>query len=259
MNVATTEVATAPKINSFDRRKRLLLPQVERMTSFHDAGVVRSMVEVVGMSHYETREHVSRVATNLRNLVRRCIEKGAIFDWEEMGIAELVREHGQEGIDVAMLVVGLSHDIGKTDPGIRNIFTYEAPHIEVLGREHARLGADMIQSYEDCVRTDFARKILRLAKIGALTHHERSDGSGYPYGLREDEIALIGQLLGPTDVLDAVTHDRRYQKRLSKEEVIQIMIKLKGQKLACLPVCERNEYRVQLDAAGARIQYQIYE
>jgi putative two-component system response regulator len=53
--------------------------------------------------------------------------------------------------------------------------------------------------------------ILRLAEEIALTHHECWDGTGYPRGLRGEEIPICGRIVAVADVFDALTHVRAYK------------------------------------------------
>jgi putative two-component system response regulator len=54
-------------------------------------------------------------------------------------------------------------------------------------------------------------------------HHERRDGSGYPDGLRGDEIPLTAQIIGLVDAYDALTTPRAYQTPHSREEALAIL------------------------------------
>jgi putative two-component system response regulator len=54
-------------------------------------------------------------------------------------------------------------------------------------------------------------------------HHERLDGTGYPDGLRGDEIPLVAQIIGVVDVFDAVTHSRPYQRTQTAAEAVQLL------------------------------------
>ncbi|MFT5092288.1 MAG: putative two-component system response regulator [Porticoccaceae bacterium] len=54
-------------------------------------------------------------------------------------------------------------------------------------------------------------------------HHERLDGSGYPLGLRGDEIPLSAQILAIADVYDALTTDRVYRKAFSQASAFEIL------------------------------------
>src|SRR5438270_4689263 len=54
--------------------------------------------------------------------------------------------------------------------------------------------------------------LLVMAEQIALTHHERSDGQGYPHGLHGGQIALPGRIVAVADVFDALTHERPYKR-----------------------------------------------
>lgn len=59
-------------------------------------------------------------------------------------------------------------------------------------------------------------------------HHERLDGSGYPGGLKEDEILLEAKIIAVSDTYDAMTTDRAYRKGVSPQEAVEELISLKG-------------------------------
>jgi len=65
--------------------------------------------------------------------------------------------------------------------------------------------------------------ILEMAARIALTHHERWDGSGYPRGLRGEEIPLEGRIVAVCDVFDALTSDRVYRPAYPLEEAVALM------------------------------------
>jgi len=70
--------------------------------------------------------------------------------------------------------------------------------------------------------------VLRDLSKYVLYHHERWDGSGYPEGLRGEEIQLISQILSAADAWDAMTSNRSYRKSLSKNKAIKELRKNKG-------------------------------
>jgi putative two-component system response regulator len=72
-------------------------------------------------------------------------------------------------------------------------------------------------------------ELMNEAATVALTHHEKIDGTGYPRGLVEDEIPLVGRIAAVADVFDALTTNRVYRKAFSLGEALEIMREGKGQ------------------------------
>lgn len=70
--------------------------------------------------------------------------------------------------------------------------------------------------------------ILQIAEQIALTHHERWDGQGYPYGLRAEAIPLVGRIVSVADVFDALTHERPYKAAWSVDEAVAELQRQKG-------------------------------
>lgn len=101
------------------------------------------------------------------------------------------------------------HDIGKI--GIPDIILNKPGKLESnewdLMKNHSRIGYDILSK---------ARIFEDISKI-VLHHHERWDGSGYPDGLKEDEIPLASRVLAICDSVDAMKSDRPYRKAISDE------------------------------------------
>jgi putative two-component system response regulator len=92
-------------------------------------------------------------------------------------------------------------------------------------KQHTIYGRDAILSAEKKLgKISF----LRFAREIAYTHHERWDGSGYPEGLRGEQIPVAGRLMALVDSYDALTSKRVYKAQLSHEEAVQIIIEGKG-------------------------------
>ncbi len=67
-------------------------------------------------------------------------------------------------------------------------------------------------------------EFLLNAQLTAAYHHERWDGSGYPYGLSGADIPLQGRIMAIVDVYDALTSDRPYKKAYSSAEAYRIIM-----------------------------------
>ncbi len=106
------------------------------------------------------------------------------------------------------------HDIGKI--GIPdNILKKPAklsPEEFAVMKQHCEIGAEIIG-------TDHS-ELLQMAKVVALTHHEKWDGTGYPNGLVGDQIPRVGRIVAIADVFDALTSVRPYKSAWSVEDAI---------------------------------------
>jgi putative two-component system response regulator len=89
-----------------------------------------------------------------------------------------------------------------------------------LMQKHAEVGY--------LILTGSGEELLELAASMAWTHHERLDGSGYPRGLKGDEIPLEGRIVAVGDVFDALTSDRVYRRAMSVDDAIQVLEEGRG-------------------------------
>ncbi|MFT4927458.1 MAG: putative two-component system response regulator [Phenylobacterium sp.] len=72
------------------------------------------------------------------------------------------------------------------------------------------------------------RKLLKAAGIIAYQHHEWWDGSGYPQGLKGEDIHIFGRIVALADTFDALTHDRPYRKEWSVDQAVDHILQHKG-------------------------------
>ncbi|MEX2543415.1 MAG: HD-GYP domain-containing protein [Trueperaceae bacterium] len=167
-----------------ERRRKVIRTQIATLKSF--AVAVETEDEPAG-------EHCERVAANARTL------------GEAIGLGGYEREE--------LYWAGLLHDIGKVTvpreilrkPGGLTLEEY------LVMRRHARLGANLLSSIES----------FKRVADGVGSHHERFDGSGYPGGLRGEDIPLYGRILAVVDVFEALSSDRPYRKALTREDAIE--------------------------------------
>ena len=70
--------------------------------------------------------------------------------------------------------------------------------------------------------------LLRMAEEIAISHHEKYDGSGYPYGVMGENIPLVGRIVAIADVFDALSTRREYKEAFELDKTLSIMKEGKG-------------------------------
>ena len=119
------------------------------------------------------------------------------------------------------------HDIGKV--GIKDSVLLKPGKLDTeefnIIKRHTVLGGDAIAEIESQIE---GRSFLILGKEIAYYHHEKWDGTGYPDGLKGEEIPLSARMVAIADVYDALTTKRFYKDAFTHEKSRDIIIDLKG-------------------------------
>ena len=106
------------------------------------------------------------------------------------------------------------HDVGKI--GIPDDILLKpgklSPDEWIVMKSHVELGTRLLARGNS--------QVVQLAELIALTHHERWDGSGYPRGLKGNDIPVVGQVVAVADVFDTLVNQRPYKKAWDLEEAI---------------------------------------
>jgi putative two-component system response regulator len=114
------------------------------------------------------------------------------------------------------------HDVGKI--GVPDAILLKRGRLtpEEIGimESHVAIGRTIL--------TDSNSAVLEMAEQITLTHHEWWDGSGYPAGLKGEEIPLSGRIVALADTFDALVHERPYRSPLSIEQALEEIRKLSG-------------------------------
>lgn len=115
------------------------------------------------------------------------------------------------------------HDIGKVGIPDRILFKPGPLTDEefAIMKQHTTLGGRAISEAQK--QLGVSNSFLHLAHEIATTHHERWDGTGYPAGLRGEQIPLAGRLMAIADVYDALRSRRVYKGPMSHEEACAII------------------------------------
>ncbi|MBB6478744.1 DUF3369 domain-containing protein [Spirochaeta isovalerica] len=155
--------------------------------------IITTLGEVVESRSKETGNHVKRVGA-FSALIGRKIGLGD----EEI---ELLRSASP------------MHDIGKIgipEAIINKPGKLTKEEFEVI-KTHTIIGYEILKGSD--------RSILKAAAIIALQHHEKWDGSGYPYGLAGEDIHIYGRITAIADVFDALDHKRVYKNPWSLDDI----------------------------------------
>ncbi|MDD5194337.1 MAG: HD domain-containing protein [Candidatus Omnitrophica bacterium] len=123
-------------------------------------------------------------------------------------------------------IAALLHDIGKIGipENILNKTSSLNEEERAVIKNHPLIGANILKQIEE----------FKDVLLGVRHHHERYDGSGYPFGLKRRQIPLIAAIISLADAFDAMTIDRPYQKALNLEEALIEIKKNRGKQFSPL-------------------------
>ena len=194
---------------------------------------IRNLVEV-RLLHNEVLEHNkvldSRVRTRTQQLndtqldVIQRLARAIEYRDSETGMHIIRMSHYSSslaahiGLSMStcemILTASPLHDIGKIgipDRILSKPGKLDEEEWEIM-KTHTLIGAELLSGSSS--------ELLNMAREITLTHHERWDGTGYPYGLKGEDIPLVGRICGISDVLDALLSDRPYKKAWTLDDAI---------------------------------------
>lgn len=154
-----------------------------------------------------TQEYVKSLAGNLKN-------SGCY--------AEELTDHFHDALCRAAPL----HDIGKIgvpDHILQKRGAHTPEESEIM-KTHAALGANILRASQPLGQNN----VIDMGVVVAGTHHEHWDGTGYPNGLRGQQIPLAGRIMAVADVYDALTAKRKYKHSWAHEDAAALIIAGKG-------------------------------
>ncbi|MEN4044846.1 MULTISPECIES: HD-GYP domain-containing protein [Sulfurimonas] len=156
--------------------------------------VIATMGAIGETRSKETGDHVLRVGEYAKALA--LIIGLSSEEAEELRMAAPMHDIGKVGIEDAIL----------NKPGKLTEEEFE------IMKQHSLLGYEMLSGSQ--------QKLLQTAAIVAYEHHEKWDGSGYPRGLKGENIHIYGRIIAIVDVFDALGHDRVYKKAWPLDKIL---------------------------------------
>lgn len=172
------------------------------------------LAKITDLRDHDTGNHIERTTAFVRIIVED------IFNHPQQGYS-LDQNEVENIISSSKL-----HDIGKIaipdhillKPGRLTIEEFD------IVKQHPINGEQFFDNFIKKMDDSF----LETARIIAYSHHEKWDGSGYPLGLKGEDIPLPGRIIALADVYDALTSKRPYKDALSHKESVRIIIESSG-------------------------------
>jgi HD-GYP domain-containing protein (c-di-GMP phosphodiesterase class II) len=165
-----------------------------------------ALVAAIDAKDHYTHGHTARVTNLSLKIANKLSEiKKLHFDnrfLENLHIASLLHDIGK---------IGIPEQILNKESGLNDS---EMSHM----KKHPVLGAAILEPIKE----------LGDSILGVKHHHEKYDGSGYPDGLKGNQIPLVAAIIAAADTLDAMTTDRPYRKGLTKDAAVREICRQSG-------------------------------
>ena len=181
--------------------KKRLLNEVEE----GQKELIYTLTELMETCSSETGEHIKRVA-NMARILAKHYPLLTEDDAETIFHAAPMHDIGKATIP--------HHILHKTDKLTDEEFS--------VMKTHTTAAHKFLKNSK--------RKMIKAADIIAMEHHERWDGSGYPKGLKGEQIHPYGRVMAVIDVFDALTHSRCYKEAWSIEDSVAYMKEQSGRR-----------------------------
>lgn len=183
----------------------------ERELERHQEAIIGSMAILAEHRDHGTGEHIQRT----KNYVRRLLELSggeSLYPPEHLPLlaqAAILHDIGKVGVPDSLLLKP-----GKLTP----------EEFEIVKR-HTVIGGDVLAAAArilgEAPFISYARQIIEY-------HHEKWDGTGYPHGLKGEEIPFIARIMAIADVYDALVSERPYKGPIPHEEAVKIIVQGAG-------------------------------
>lgn len=217
------------------QRDLVLYSNIVNMTLVREFSTIRSINATVHMARdfanlrdFETGAHLERMAKNSRIIARQLSGKHGLSD---------------EFIEYVYLFAPL-HDIGKI--GIPDAVLLKPGKLDEeekrIMQTHVAKGVEMVEKILHDFNLEKSKDSSIMRNIVAY-HHEQMDGSGYPYGLKGDQIPVEARIITVADILDALVSARPYKRKWPMHEAVDELKRMAASgKLDgdCVDAVERN-------------------
>ena len=210
MRVVRQRVSNIMRLYAKQRRLSSLLAQqfIEREKDSNM--LVNIMGGAMELRNGESGPHVLHVRNLTEILLERLVQKSDRY---------IIRSKERSAIAMASVL----HDIGKLaipDDVLNKPGKLTDEEFEIM-KTHTVLGANMLENLDEYNDNP---TLIKTAHDICRWHHERYDGSGYPDGLKGDEIPISAQVVALADVYDALTSERVYKHAVPHSEAMRMIL-----------------------------------
>ncbi|MDR2404186.1 MAG: response regulator [Spirochaetaceae bacterium] len=203
------------ELKNYNENLQELVNQKTRTVVELQNAVLQTVAEMVECRDDVTGGHIDRTQQYLQILTDALLKKDLYPEY-----AEILRD--KFFVQSAQL-----HDVGKIaiqDNILKKPARLTLEEYEEM-KTHTTFGVKIIEKIGE---NTSEKTFLEHAKIFAGTHHEKWDGTGYPEGLKGQEIPLHGRLMAIADVYDALISERPYKRAFSHKEAVEIIVSGRG-------------------------------
>jgi len=182
--------------------------KTERIIAIQDS-IIRGMAVMVESNDNSTGGHIARTSDCVKILTRRIKKEKYRTDIDNSFWADLIK-------------AAPMHDLGKIavdDSVLRKPGKFTPEEYELM-KKHAEEGAKIVEKVLNEVDDE---QFTNIAINVAHYHHEKWDGTGYPCGLKGDEIPLEARMMALADVFDALVSKRCYKDEMPFDQAFQII------------------------------------
>jgi len=188
---------------------------LENMVKELEDNIGISFAELLDCKDYDIGDHLLRTSVYAEFLMKELLAEGTFGD-----------ELTEDDVELIKRAVPF-HDIGKI--GVSDIILLKRTSLtkEEYAEtcKHTTIGANVLKTIYERTPT---QRYLKVAMIIAEGHHERYDGTGYPNGLKGDNIPLCCRIVAVANVYDSCIADRIYRKGLSHDQACAAIISGRG-------------------------------
>lgn len=200
--------------NYNDNLEEMVRKKTDTILELQNA-VMETIAELVECRDDATGGHIARTRKYLKILIDELLARKLYYEQASLWNVE------------QLLLSAQLHDVGKiaiSDTILRKPAKLTDEEFNEM-KKHTTFGGEVIEKIQ---RKTSDHEFLEYAKVLILYHHEKWNGSGYPYGLAREDIPLPARLMAIVDVYDALISERPYKKPFSHEEAVRIICEGRG-------------------------------